>query len=258
MEGEDGTLSLLPDGSARSTLRGTEETGTWKEDGNAVTVTFGVENFSGTREGDRLNLSCVYDFVLSRNAEDKAQSEEVIQTKEEIPEEPAEQAGSEIVEEFSFEGDWYGYWVITEATGELEDSTGQTWDLCGTVALDEDGNGSFLLWDEDYSADNVLGALEVCAKEEELLVKSGFFGADELAENEWTFTRDSLGYDNLITASGSYVDGENGYSYTLYLRPWGQGWEDVAENERPRSYEKWYQPLIAKNKAMPDEIWKTK
>lgn len=249
VESDDSQLDLLPDGSCRSTLRGSEETGTWSEKGNDVTVRFGKEEFSGAREGDILNFSCVYDFTLSRNPADKPVPVAEQEEEPALPDEPKE-------EPFSFAGDWYGYWVVTEATGSLEESAGMNWDLCGRAVLDKDGNGNFLLWDEDYSEDNVLGALIVTQKEEELLVTGGFFGADELTDGEWVFTKDSLGYENLISASGSYEDTDGSYAYTLYLRPWGTVWDDVATSERPRSYEKWYLPLVEKGKGMTGAIWK--
>ena len=65
---------------------------------------------------------------------------------------------------------------------------------------------------------------------------------DELVE--W-WNGDWYGWWFMYGCKGSYDD-DNGnvYSFRMMLRPWGQLWEDVAEESRPWSYENWYKPMI--------------
>ena len=45
--------------------------------------------------------------------------------------------------------------------------------------------------------------------------------------------------------------------YSIYLRPWGESWEDVrADDEEllPYYYDDWYLPLIETGASMPEVI----
>ena len=48
-------------------------------------------------------------------------------------------------------GDWYGWWMMTGCWGYYEDMEGDWWDICGTIDIGEDGIGTVTLWDEDYT-----------------------------------------------------------------------------------------------------------
>ena len=71
---------------------------------------------------------------------------------------------------------------------------------------------------------------------------------------------ESMPYSDMICISGVYTDPENGentFVYSIYLRPWGESWEDVrADNEElmPYYYDDWYLPLIEADAPMPDVI----
>lgn len=71
---------------------------------------------------------------------------------------------------------------------------------------------------------------------------------------EWIIDPGTLDCDDLIRIDGYYENGEDGYHYEIYLRPWGTYWDDVDEGTHPYSYDDWYLPLIKAGKPMPDSI----
>ena len=48
-------------------------------------------------------------------------------------------------------GDWYGWWIMTGCSGDYEDLEGAWWDICGAIDIGGDGTGTVTLWDEDYT-----------------------------------------------------------------------------------------------------------
>ena len=63
--------------------------------------------------------------------------------------------------------------------------------------------------------------------------------------------------ENMICIEGWYEDGEDEFYYEVYLRPWGQLWDDFAADypdDVPYYYDDWYLPLVESGSAMPDAI----
>lgn len=149
-------------------------------------------------------------------------------------------------------GDWYGWWVIDEATGAYAAERGSWWDLCADIYTDEDGRGEMLLWDEEYSRNVPLGLVHFAVGADGIAhSENGEFGVVEVG-NAWHIDPNAYALENFIVVEGIHEDENGGFSYKLYLRPWGQDWSD-AEN-KPYYYDTWYLPLIESQKPMPDHI----
>ena len=61
----------------------------------------------------------------------------------------------------------------------------------------------------------------------------------------------------MICIEGWYEDGEDEFYYEVYLRPWGQLWDDFAADypdDVPYYYDDWYLPLVESGSAMPDVV----
>ena len=170
-------------------------------------------------------------------------------------------------------GDWYGWWIIDNARGEdCEGLEGKWWDCGAEINIDENGKGTILFWDEDNGRDaseeDRLGLVDISLKPDEggslgtVYSEKGFFFVSELKKGEWKLDPDAIkkdfGLDDFLEITGSYEDGENGFDYTIYIRPWGTIWDDdVSEKENfPYHYEDWYLPLVEAGEDMPDEIGK--
>lgn len=157
-------------------------------------------------------------------------------------------------------GDWYGWWVFDEVGGTFADMNGSWWDCCATITFDESGNGTLVFWDEDYGADDCIAEVQLSFVNDYLMSVSGYFDNADMTEGEWVLTPDPLGYENLICITGTYYDpsdSTNYYEYSIYLRPWGTYWDDIAADspdDLPYYYESWYLPLIEAGESMPTAI----
>ena len=166
-------------------------------------------------------------------------------------------------------GGWYGWWMIESGTGAYEDDAGSWWDACAQIELDADGSGTLTLWDDSCEAGQTIAGAQVQASAD--LTTSGrlvstdgsFFDCKLSGADAWYIDAappENMPYSNLICISGVYTDPENEdntFVYSVYLRPWGETWEDVrADNEElmPYYYDDWYLPLIEAGAPMPNAI----
>ena len=165
-------------------------------------------------------------------------------------------------------GEWYGWWTMTESTGIYENLNGFWWDICADIEIEEDKYGTVTLWDEDWSRDNPMAHVLARLSEDGLgehgtlySESGGLFMDAEITSDSWTVDPALAGmfdgYENVLCIGGYYEVGEDSFTYTIYLRPWGQLWDDIAA-EYPDDihwfYDDWYLPLINAGKTMPDEI----
>lgn len=160
-------------------------------------------------------------------------------------------------------GDWYGWWIVTGGDGDYEDWNNEWWDCCANISIGADYTGNVIIWDEDLPKDNALSEASVSLNSAgtgefgTLTSESGYFIDSELAHADWIVDPGLMDYDNLICIDGWYEDENGSFKYTMYLRPWGTLWDDVAADDPddlPYSYESWYLPLVNAGKAMPDTL----
>ena len=158
-------------------------------------------------------------------------------------------------------GDWYGWWIMTDCTGyyKEEEMDYMWWDICGTIDVGEDYVGTVTLWDEDFTRDDPMVDAAVSLNEAgtgergTLYSEGGRFTNVELAHADWIVDPGLLEYDDLIVIDGWYENGDDSYKYEIYLRPWGNLWDD-DEIIKPYYYSDWYLPLIEAGEAMPDSL----
>lgn len=157
-------------------------------------------------------------------------------------------------------GDWYGWWIMTGCYGYYEDMEGDWWDVCGTIDIGEDGVGTVTLWDEDYTESEPMASAAVSLSEAgtgefgTLMSEGGWFTDIDLEHADWIVDPGLVDYPDMIHISGYYESGEDEYTYDIYLRPWGTYWDDVTEEDLPAYYNDWYLPLIESGESMPDSI----
>ncbi|RHR11038.1 DUF5067 domain-containing protein [Pseudoflavonifractor sp. AF19-9AC] len=157
-------------------------------------------------------------------------------------------------------GDWYGWWVMTGCWGYYEDMEGDWWDICGTIDIGEDGMGTVTLWDEDYTKSEPMVSASVSLDEAgtsefgTMMSEGGWFTDIALEHADWIVDPGLVDYPDMIHISGYYESGDDAYSYDIYLRPWGTYWDDVIEEDLPYYYYDWYLPLMESGESMPDYI----
>ena len=157
-------------------------------------------------------------------------------------------------------GEWYGWWKMTDCSGSYESMEGQWWDICGVIEIDADRTGTVTLWDEDYTKDEAMASAAVSLSDTgtgehgTLTSEGGWFTDVALAHADWIVDPGLQELADIICIDGRYENGDDTYRYEIYLRPWGLYWDDVEEENHPYLYADWYLPLIDAGKSMPDSI----
>ena len=157
-------------------------------------------------------------------------------------------------------GDWYGWWMMTGCWGYYEDMEGDWWDICGTIDIGEDGIGTVTLWDEDYTKSEPMVSASVSLDEAgtgefgTMMSEGGWFTDIALEHADWIVDPGLVDYPDMIHIDGYYENGDDEFYYDIYLRPWGTYWDDVAEEDLPYYYDDWYLPLIGAGQPMPASI----
>lgn len=137
-------------------------------------------------------------------------------------------------------GDWYGWWCISEGTGAYAGEQLKIRDLAGRIELGDDARGSFLLWDMEHPYSDPLG--EVVLRVDPTvggenigigMSGQGSFMGQPVLSGDWLIDPSAAAYDNLLEIYGYYSDEKGDFFYSIYLRPWGQDWEDIVEADDP-------------------------
>ena len=164
-------------------------------------------------------------------------------------------------------GAWYGWWTMTGCSGAYESMAGQWWDACAVIDIGSDYTGTVTIWDEDYSRADPMSQASVTlnsagvGEHGTVMSESGYFTNLPLEHADWivdpAINSRFPDIENMICIEGWYEDGEDEFYYEVYLRPWGQLWDDFAADypdDVPYYYDDWYLPLVEAGSAMPDVV----
>ena len=164
-------------------------------------------------------------------------------------------------------GAWYGWWTMTGCSGAYESMAGKWWDACAVIDIGLDYTGTVTIWDEDYSRADPMSQATVTlnsagvGEHGTVMSESGYFTnlplehADSIVDPAINSRFPDV--ENMICIEGWYEDGEDEFYYEVYLRPWGQLWDDFAADypdDVPYYYDDWYLPLGEAGSAMPDVV----
>ena len=164
-------------------------------------------------------------------------------------------------------GAWYGWWTMTGCSGAYESMAGQWWDACAVIDIGSDYTGSVTIWDEDYSRSDPMLQASVTlnsagvGEHGTVMSESGYFTNLPLEHADWiidpAINSRFPDVENMICIEGWYEDGDDEFYYEVYLRPWGQLWDDFAADypdDIPYYYDDWYLPLVESGSSMPDVV----
>ena len=164
-------------------------------------------------------------------------------------------------------GAWYGWWTMTGCSGSYESMAGQWWDACAVIDIGSDYTGTVTIWDEDYSRADPMSQATVTlnsagvGEHGTVMSESGYFTNLPLEHADWivdpAINSRFPDVENMICIEGWYEDGDDEFYYEVYLRPWGQLWDDFAADypdDVPYYYDDWYLPLVEAGSAMPDVV----
>ena len=160
-------------------------------------------------------------------------------------------------------GEWYGWWIVTGGDGAFESWSNKWWDCCAVISIGSDYTGTVEIWDETEPRGNGVSFADVSlntagtSEYGTLTSEGGWFLWADLAHADWIVDPGILDYDDMICIDGWYEDDDGSFHYSMYLRPWGTLWDDVKDvdpESLPYAYESWYLPLVNAGKSMPDTL----
>lgn len=247
-------VKLQSRGKCTVTLGEKKGSGQWTLDGNRLTIDDGAATFTGTLKNDRMTLKNLmgYDFYLTRDGKGISDSSET-------------NTSSSIFSKDTtltdwWDGDWYGWWMMSSCDKEYQELENQWWDCCATITLGKDDTGHILIWDEDLPHDNPLAEFDFVLSTEngQLTSQSGYFMDMELSEGQLVMNPTGSAYENLLAFDGWYRDEKGSFYFEFYLRPWGQRWDDWVKDEGedilPYYYKDFYLPAIEDGDLPPYDI----
>ena len=157
-------------------------------------------------------------------------------------------------------GSWYGWWMVEDATGAYTELIGSWWDCSAVIEVDEDLQGTMVIYDEDGSLTDPISDAEVSvamtgtSEHGTMLSQGGYFMDQDLQYADWMIDPGESDYTDTLEIRGSFTVDDGGIDYYVILRPWGTDWSDVVKEDRPYFYEDWYLPLIESGSEMPYKI----
>lgn len=160
-----------------------------------------------------------------------------------------------------WDGDWYGWWLLTDGTGTYANIGQGIWDACAHISANEETmNGYMEIWDSDGNAYDIISYVELGFANPDdtkfgvMSCEGGYFFAQVLESGDWVVNPDTLAYENIFDFRGTCEDEYGTFSYRVLLRPWGTVWDDLGEEYYPETYYDWYLPLIEAGESMPESI----
>ena len=159
-------------------------------------------------------------------------------------------------------GEWYGYWILQNASGVWENMDGQAFDCFARLDMGVDNTGRITIWDEKSSFSFPLSVVELKLAPSPSFYgsarsESGFFLSGDIETGEWRIEPDKEKLDNVLSFSSHYAGPDGAFDYMFLLRPWGYVWDDAIENETirlPYYYNQWYLPMLSEKNSMPDSF----
>lgn len=256
-------LELDGDGDATLYIHNTEHELTWKRDGE----TLHFEEAGDAFEGRLSNGVIVMDYLGWGMVLTFAKEGATMPTTA-SNEDPADWAETVANMQEFWNGDWYGWWYISDGMGDYMDSTGSWWDCAATITIGDDARGEIIIWDEDHPKATPLAESVLRIHEEGggimgiAMSGQGTFMGQPVYAGDWLIDPSVAPYENLVEINGYYDGGSgDGFFYTLYLRPWGQLWDDVREANNPNvlpdvlpKHYDWYITAVQNGENLPETI----
>lgn len=153
---------------------------------------------------------------------------------------------------------WYGWFWVSDATGEYEHISSTASDVCAYFDFDAGPEGSPVALVGIYQYDDrntMIASLTVQFGSDDSWSIGGanVLGADLEVEDKMMhyYVED---YKDLLVLQGTMNHNEGTLSFLCTLRPWGKTWDDIANavpDNMPQYYDDWYKPLIESGSGIP-------
>ena len=256
-------VELHPNGTMDLKLTGSQMEGHWKMEGETFLGYMEHREIEGTLSDGILSFSygkTAFLFALPECRDHLMHSEQAQET--EILTEPT------VSPYMAWAGEYYGTMILSDGTGNWEGNSGEVYDVCGRIEVQEDDTGRLYLWNRKNKPGDrfLLAVVEFSPGTRDMgkmSIQWGRLHDMELGPGDFTVDPGKSPYSyykDLFYFRGMYMNmtfpGDT-YHYEIVLRPWGKSWEDIEASEEdyyllPPSYYDWYIPLQNAGKKMPD------
>ena len=261
---EKDRVELLGDGFARVELLGRYHNGNWTLQEDQLEIQSDADLLKGTLKDGVLTIHFQnYTYVLAREGVYVPRPQQ-----SEISEEEAQKPSYD-----HWMGDYYGFLVISQCTGKWENQEAAAMDICCQILVEEDA-GTIRLWSSDNKPGEMLAQGDVLflpgsTGKGKMQLEWGMFQNEELGPGAWVVDPGKSPVSHIadmFCIQGRFSDvsdGDSGFAYSVFLRPWGMDWADVAAMDSqnlplawmlPPGYESWYLPAIRSGHAMPQSF----
>ena len=259
------------DGICHLELMGTHIMGYWELEGESITC-------QGRNSGIRI-FGTLCDGVLSLRYQEVTYVLALPESQDRVhwPMETEPEATTAPLPKADYTGwagDYYGLMAVSEGRGTWEDLELACWDICGQIQLTGEDRGEISLWTRENKPGARLCAASVIflpgtTEAGKMEMDWGKFHGMELREGEWVVDPGKSPVSHIpgmLCISGRFTDPydpASGFTYEIFLRPWGETWEDVEEMDPallpispmlPEGYRDWYLPLIQGGMQMPENF----
>lgn len=215
----------------------------WKLDGNELSLVFDKESFTAEYEDDSFTVELFDRGVLLTFSMQGAEDSALVEVNE---------------LQSAWNKSFYGWWKIGSTSGEWKKYDGMWYDSFAVIQLNAEGDGDFVMWDEDSSYNEPICQVDVSAESSDLLnAVRGSFMDCPVDRSNWRFDTVSGGFPDMIVCELEYSDSKGAFNAVVCLRPWGTVWDDVeAEVPEllPYHYNDWYLPLVEAGSYMTMEL----
>lgn len=158
-------------------------------------------------------------------------------------------------------GEWYGWWHVTTASGSFEELEDLWWNTCAVIDIGADYTGTIEIWDEDAPRDELtIGYVQISlspagtSERGTVMSEGGWFIEQDLEHADWIIDPGIAQYSDTLWTTGTVETDDGNFNYEVVLRPWGTLWDDVEAGDIPTYYDDWYLPLVESGASMPDSM----
>lgn len=156
-------------------------------------------------------------------------------------------------------GDWFGWWEITDPRGDWTQLGDLKMALMGEIEIAKNGRGVLMLWDDTAPRDDAMCEINVTVDGSQgshgtAVSGEGYFLISDVLEGDWVIDPDKSGYDGMIRIDGTCTeDGNKAFDYHVYLKKWGSDWRTVEEKDQPPLLD-WYDIYRERGVEMPHSL----